>query len=721
MKKETYPIQGMSCAACAAKIEKALNRTEGVKKAVVNFASEKLTLEYEPEKISPQKLQQVVASQGSYQLEIGGSKKEAALEQLKQKVFWGAFLAAVSLLASYFYLISPDLKGLGAILAFLAASPVIFWTGKTFYLNTWQDIKHLSFGMDSLIGIGTGTAYVYSLIALFALGKTEVYFDTAAVIIVLILLGRFLEARAKAGTGQAVKKLIGLQSKTARLIEEGKEREIPVAEVRAGDIIVVRPGEKIPVDGEVIEGQSFVDESMVTGEPMPAAKNIGDEVIGATINQNKVLKFRATKVGKETMLSQIIKLVEEAQGSKAPIQRLADVIAGYFVPVVILIALASFLAWLIAGLSFAFAMLVAVSVLIIACPCALGLATPTAVMVGTGKAAQKGILFKQAESLEELHKSDVFILDKTGTITEGRPRVGRIKTFSNFNEKDLLQIGASLAKASLHPLSQAVVKKAEEEGLSLQDASDFEEVSGRGVKGKIAKQPYYLGNRKFMAETGIATFNHLEKEIQSWEGKGASLLFLAEEKKLLGIVGIVDPIKPGSKEAVRELEKMGFELMMITGDNPRTAKAVAAQVGIEKVLAEVLPQDKDNEVKRINTEGRKVAMVGDGINDAPALAQADIGISIGSGTDIAIEASDVTLVSGNLQELVEAVRISKTTMRTIKQNLFWAFFYNSTLIPVAAGVLYPFFGILLNPIFAAGAMAFSSLSVVLNSLRLKQS
>lgn len=734
----------MSCASCVTKIEKVLNKTDGIESAVINFAVEKLTIEYDEMRINPEQLQNIVASVGNHRLvidtkEMGEKEEEHGghhdhakmmarkdLKKLKVKIIFGAMLAGLSLIFSFMYVLPYEMAYSGELLAFLVVTPVIFWIGKDFYINTWHDFKRFSFGMDSLIGIGTGTAYLYSTVVLFfpqLLGnaeKLDVYFDTAAIIIVLVLLGRYLEARAKAGTGEAIKRLIGMQSKTARVFRGGKEETILIDDVGIGDIILVRAGEKIPVDGEIIEGSSTVDESMVTGESFPVEKKVGDEVIGATINQAGLIKIKATKIGKESMLNQIIKLVEEAQGSKAPIQRLADLVASYFVPAVILIAILSFSVWFLFGPSFAFALIIAVSILIIACPCALGLATPTAVMVGTGKGAERGILFKSAESLERLHKASTFIFDKTGTITEGHPRVLKINTIGDMSEQDVLRFAATLGNASLHPLSIAVVEHAEAAHISFEDLSDFEEVTGRGVKGKIRGSEFYLGNRKFMAESGIPTFDNIEKEIQSWENEGHTVLFLGKEGNLAGILGIMDPIKEGSRQVVRELEKMGREVIMITGDNPRTAKAVASAVGIEKVLSEVLPADKDDEVRKIKKEGKIVVMVGDGINDAPALAQADIGIAIGTGTDVAIEASDVTLISGDLRGVITAVKLSRSTISIIKQNLFWAFFYNSALIPVAAGVLFPFFGILINPIFAAGAMAFSSLSVILNSLRLKR-
>lgn len=719
--KTILKIQGMHCASCAVSIEKTLKKQKGVLEANVNFVSEKAAVEYNPKEITLQELSQVVSSLGNYSLIIEsdhGAMQEKGLRALRNKVIWGALLSVIILIGSF--------GKVFPILLFILATPVVVWVGKGFFQGLWHDLKRLRFGMDSLIALGAGAAYVYSTALTFLpgfferAGMDEVYFDTAAVIITLILLGRYLEVKTKAGTGRAIEKLMGLQVKTALVVRGGKEKEIPVEEVKVEDVVIVRAGEKVPVDGTIIEGHTTIDQSMITGESVPVEKKAGDKVIGTTLNQAGTIKFRATKVGQETALQQIIKLVEEAQGSKAPVQRLADLVAGYFVPAITLIAFLAFGGWLLAGANFAFALILAVSVLVIACPCALGLATPTAVMAGTGKGAEKGILFKDAQSLEQLHKVDTVILDKTGTLTEGKPQVSKIDSFGRFIKDDILKLAATLGKTSLHPLSQAVVKKAKEKGLQLGETSEFKEVSGRGVRGKIDRAQFYLGNRKFIAESGVPTFNHIEKEIQKWEEQGNTLLFLAKEKELIGIIGIADPIKKGSKQTVRDLEKMGMEVMMITGDNLRTAKAVASQVGIEKVLAEVLPKDKDDKVKKIRAEEKIVTMVGDGINDAPALAQADIGVAIGAGADVALEASDVTLMSGDLRGLVSAIKLSKKTMKIIKQNLFWAFFYNASLVPVAAGVLYPVFGILINPMFAAGAMAFSSVSVILNSLRLKR-
>ena len=597
--------------------------------------------------------------------------------------------------------------------------------------------------MNTLIAVGTSAAYFYSVTAIlfpsfFASGGREasVYFDTAAIIIALIMLGRFLEARAKGRTSEAIKKLIGMQAKTARVVRQGEERDIPVEEVMVGDIVIVRPGEKIPVDGIVKEGYSSIDESMVTGESMPVEKRVGDEVIGATINKTGSFRFEATKVGKDTALAQIIKLVEEAQGSKAPIQRLADVISSYFVPIVIGIAAATFIIWYSIGPAPAltFALLNFVAVLIIACPCALGLATPTAIMVGTGKGAENGVLIRSGEALETAHKIKAIILDKTGTLTQGQPVVTDVVATPDFREEELLMMAASAERGSEHPLGESIVNAAKEKNLSLVDATEFNAIAGRGIEAKVNGQKVLLGNLKLMQEQEVPMEGVEEKAFQfSLEGK--TPMFLGIEGRAAGIIAVADTLKSNSKEAVRELHRLGLEVVMLTGDNQRTADAIAQEVGIDRALAEVLPEHKAQEVKKLQAEGKIVAMVGDGINDAPALAQADVGIAIGTGTDVAMEAANITLISGDLRGVVTAITLSKRTLRIIKQNLFWAFAYNSALIPVAAGALFFVFGqtgvpsglrfILgeygfLNPMLAAGAMAASSITVVTNSLRLKK-
>jgi P-type Cu+ transporter len=582
--------------------------------------------------------------------------------------------------------------------------------------------------MNTLIAVGTSAAYLYSVLAIFFPSlfavqglAPEVYFDTAGAIIVLILLGRLLEARAKGQTSEAIKKLIGLQAKTARVVRDGKEMDIPVEEVAIGDLVVVRPGEKVPVDGIVKEGHSSMDESMVTGESMPVEKNPGDEVIGATINKTGSFTFEAKKVGKDTMLAQIIKMVEEAQGSKPPIARLADVIASYFVPAVIGIAIITFIVWYIGGPvpALTYAVLNFVAVLIIACPCALGLATPTSIMVGTGNGAENGILIRGGEALETAHKLTAIVMDKTGTLTKGQPSVTDIVEAAGYRKEDILRFAASAEKGSEHPLGEAIVNRAKEENLPLISPKDFRAIAGHGIEATIDGKSLLMGNVKLMNDRGIK-LDDLEKKAEVLSNQGKTPMYVAVDQNPAGIIAVADTLKENSKEAVDALHKMGIEVAMITGDNRRTAEAIAKQIGIDRVLAEVLPEGKAVEVKKLQAEGKKVGMVGDGINDAPALAQADVGIAIGTGTDVAMESSDITLIGGDLRGVVTAIALSKATIRNIKQNLFWAFAYNTILIPVAAGILFPFFGILLNPIFAAAAMGLSSVTVVSNALRLRR-
>ena len=623
------------------------------------------------------------------------------------------------------------------------ATPVQFWAGWQFYLGFWAGLKHKSANMNTLIAVGTSAAYFYSVAAVLFPGFFEaggraamVYFDTAVIIIGLILLGRFLEARAKGQTSEAIKKLIGMQARTARVIRGGEELDIPVEEVAVGDIVMVRPGEKVPVDGIIREGYSSLDESMVTGESMPVEKKVGDGVIGATINKTGSFRFKATKVGKDTVLAQIIKLVEEAQGSKAPIQRLADLISAYFVPVVIVIGLLTFVAWYFFGPAPAltFALLNFVAVLIIACPCALGLATPTAIMVGTGKGAENGVLIRSGEALETAHKIKVIILDKTGTLTEGKPVVTDIVAASGFKEEYLLKVAASAERSSEHPLGEAIVNAAKERGLTLSDITEFNSITGHGIRVRLDNQQVFLGNLKLMQDQGLS-LNGLDQNALQLSSQGKTPMFLGIDGQVAGVIAVADTLKPNSRAAIAELHRQGLEVVMLTGDNQRTADAIAREVGIDRALAEVLPEHKAREVKKLQEEGKVVAMVGDGINDAPALAQADIGIAIGTGTDVAMEAADITLMTGDLRGVVTAISLSKRTMKIIKQNLFWSFAYNTALIPVAAGVLYFVFGQsmtppglrfflgdygFLNPMLAALAMAASSLTVVSNSLRLKR-
>jgi Cu+-exporting ATPase len=742
--KVTLPVHGMSCASCVKRVEGALNGLDGVVKAGVNFATERATIQYISGVVSLNDFKKAVKDAGYEILETGRVEKqdvvdqeraarEAEFQKLKRKFITGLVLVIPVFLLAYWNTLGLGRlyslnREVGFFLQLLFQTPIQFWVGWQFYSGAWKSAKHGSADMNTLIAVGTSAAYLYSVLAMFfphlfsAQGlMAEVYFDTAGAIIVLILLGRLLEARAKGQTSEAIKKLIGLQAKTARVVRDGREEDIPVEQVAIGDRVVVRPGEKIPVDGIVKEGHSAVDESMVTGESIPVEKQAGDEVIGATINKTGTFQFEAVKVGKDTMLSQIIKMVEEAQGSKPPIARLADIIAGYFVPTVIGIAIITFGIWYFLGPAPAltYAVLNFVAVLIIACPCALGLATPTSIMVGTGKGAESGVLIRGGEALETAHKLKAIVLDKTGTLTEGKPSVTDIAVFDGFKEEEILRYSASAEKGSEHPLGEAIVNRALEKNLALISPEKFNAIAGHGIEATIEGKSLLLGNLKLMRDQGVET-EALEEKADAFSRQGKTPMFVAVDQKPAGIVAVADTLKENSKAAVEALHSMGIEVAMITGDNRRTAEAIAAQIGIDRVLAEVLPDGKADEVKKLQAEGKKVAMVGDGINDAPALAQADVGIAIGTGTDVAIESSDITLISGDLKGVLTAIALSRATIRNIKQNLFWAFAYNTILIPVAAGVLFPFFGILLNPIFAAAAMGCSSVTVVSNALRLRR-
>lgn len=617
------------------------------------------------------------------------------------------------------------------------ATPVVFFSGGQFFRGAWAALRHRAADMNTLIAIGTGTAYVYSIVATVAprliaeapdqsmggmpMQGAPVYFEAAAVIIALIVLGRLMESRAKTRTGDAIRKLAALQAKTARVIRDGTELDIPVEEVLPGEIVIVRPGEKIPVDGEVTEGSSSVDEAMLTGESLPVEKQVGSPVFGATMNKTGSFRFRATKVGRDTALQQIVRMVHDAQGSKAPIARLADVISGIFTPIVLCIAIVTFAVWFILApeqTRFSLALVNFVSVLIIACPCALGLATPTAIMVGAGKGAEHGVLIKGGESLETAHKLDTIILDKTGTITSGKPAVTDIVPIAGVSEEELLAAVASAEKGSEHPLGEAIVRAAEERGVAVQQAADFNAIPGRGIGATVGGRALLLGNERLMNERKLDIAQLIEKSRQLAD-QGKTPMFVAIDGKFSGVIAVADSVKPESYEAVRELQRMKISVVMISGDNKRTAEAVGRDVGIERVMAEILPEGKVDEVRRLQSQGNLVGMVGDGINDAPALAQADVGIAIGTGTDVAMEASDITLIRGDLRGVVTAIALSRATIRTVKQNLFWAFIYNVVGIPIAAGALYPFFGLLLSPIIASAAMSFSSVSVVVNSLRLR--
>lgn len=738
--KQTISIKGMSCAACATRVQDALSSLAGVVSASVNLATERAAIEYIPSQVGMREFRKVIkdagydillADKGEDIVEKEKQEREAHYRNLKTKVITGAMLSLPVFILTYWDMFGLPIalpRKLNFIIQLILESPVQFWIGWQFYKGAVSAARHRTTNMNTLIAVGTSAAYAYSVIATFYPSlfevkgySAEVYFDTAAAIIVLILLGRMLEARAKGQTSEAIKKLAGLQAKTARVVRNKSEIDIPIEEVEIGDVIIVRPGEKIPVDGVIKEGYSSVDEAMLTGESIPVEKKTGDFVIGATINKTGSFKFEATKVGRETMLFQIINMVQEAQGSKPPIARMADLIASYFVPSVMGISVITFFIWYFFGPepSFTYAVLNFIAVLIIACPCALGLATPTSIMVGTGKGAENGILIRGGEALETAHKIKSIIFDKTGTLTKGEPSVTDVIANKSITEKDVLFYAASAEKGSEHPLGEAIVKKAVQSGIELTAASDFQAIPGHGINAKVNGRNVILGNAVMMDDEGIK-LNGLKEKAEELAVGGKTPMFVAVDNIVYGIICVADTLKESSVEAVKSLHKLGIEVVMLTGDNRRTGEAIAKLAGIDRVLAEVLPEDKAREIKKLQSEGKIVAMVGDGINDAPALAQADVGIAIGTGTDIAMEASDVTLIKGDLRGVVTAIALSRATMRNIKQNLFWAFAYNTVLIPVAAGILFPFFGILLNPMLAAAAMGMSSVTVVSNALRLRR-
>ena len=734
--KKTFSVQGMHCASCVVLIERALKKVEGVSDAVVNIATNKATVTFNAGEVSDKVIASAVAGAGYQAILNEEVEKEDESQQRKLKelqtlrkkvtvslvlgglIFWGSFPGlmenAPEILKNFF-------------VQLVLATPVQFWAGWTFYRAAIPAFRHRTANMDSLVVIGTTVAYFYSLfVTVFpdtvnAVGITPLpYFDVATIIIGLILLGRYFEDKAKLGTSDAIRKLIGLQAKTARVLRNGQEIDIPIEQVILGDIVRVRPGEKIPVDGIIETGISAIDESMVTGESLPIEKKAGDTVFGATFNKHGTFTFKAMKVGKDTLLAHIIKLVEEAQGSKAPIQRVADAVSSYFVPIVIMLAMLTFVLWYVFGPepSLTYALLNMITVLIIACPCAMGLATPTAIMVGTGKGAEHGILIKTAASLELAHKVNTVVFDKTGTLTSGEPKVTDIISLSDESNETVLTLAASLEKGSEHSLADAIVKGAEERTLSLREVSDFRAVPGQGVTGVLDGAKLMLGNRKLFENVGIS-FEKQEGDIARLEREGKTAMLLGKNGVFIGIIAVADTLKDSAKAGVTALKNLGITVFMITGDNKRTAEAIGAILGLDDILAEVLPDQKEIEIKKLQNAGRVVAMVGDGINDAPALASADVGIAMGSGTDIAMEAADITLINKDIRSVAGAIALSKTTMRTIKQNLFWAFGYNVILIPVAMGGLYPFFKVLLNPILASVAMAVSSISVVANSLYLK--
>ncbi|HEX8653152.1 MAG TPA: heavy metal translocating P-type ATPase [Pyrinomonadaceae bacterium] len=820
------PITGMTCAACARRIERKLSKAAGVTSASVNFATSRATVEYKPESTGIRELIKTVKDMGygagasgradfivddsarpagssqplekrlhaldgvtnaSFNLatlevrveylqgatdarkirraieefgyrvrEVTGEEafedaeqaaRRAEYRALQRKFWFAAVLSAPVLFIAMSHGRFSFLNFTGVNWLQLALStPVVFYSGRDFFTGAWAALRHRAANMSTLIATGTGAAYLYSLAATIApgffaraasddamagmAGMTEaamppVYFEAASVIIALILLGRMLESRAKGETSDAIRRLIGLQAKTARVATDAGEIDVPVEEVMPGDIIIVRPGEKIAVDGVIVDGASAVDESMLTGESMPVEKALGDEVFGATLNKTGTFKFKATRVGKETALQQIVKLVQDAQGSKAPIARMADVVSGIFTPVVICVAIATFVIWFVAApedVRFTMALVNFVSVLIIACPCALGLATPTAVMVGTGRGAQFGVLIKGGESLETAHKLRVIVLDKTGTITRGEPALTDVvmaEDAPGMSEQELLRIVASAERGSEHPLGEAIVRAARERGLELAEAVNFKAIAGHGIEAQVEGRSILLGNQKLMQERSVRPDEFMERAT-ALATEGKTPMYVAIDGRLAGLLAVADQVKPESKEAIAAMQRLGLDVVMMTGDNRRTAEAVARQVSVQRVLPEVLPEGKAAEIKRLQQERKLVGMVGDGINDAPALAQADVGISIGTGTDVAIEASDITLIKGDLRGVATAIRLSRATIRTIKQNLFWAFIYNIVGIPIAAGLLYPLTGWLLSPVIASAAMSLSSVSVVTNSLRLRR-
>ncbi|MDJ0844563.1 heavy metal translocating P-type ATPase [Crocosphaera sp.] len=747
LKQQTLQLEGMGCAACATSIETAINKVSGVEECSVNFALERGTVTYNIQITDLETIKAAVSKAGykAYIVEdennnqtqdIEQQKRAAKQQELTQKVMVGGVVSFILIFGSL-----PMMTGLSipfipswlhnAWLQLILSFPVIFWCGQGFYTGAIKALKRRTSDMNTLVALGTGSAFLYSLFATFfpqffiAQGlNADVYYEAAVVIITLILLGRLLENRARGKTSEAIRNLMGLQAKTARVIRDGGSLDLPIEDVVIGDIILVRPGEKVPVDGTIIEGKSTLDESMITGESIPVEKQAGYEVIGATINKTGSFKFEAKKVGKDTALSQIIQLVEEAQNSKAPIQKIADKVTGWFVPVVMIIAVITFICWFILAQNLSLAMVATVSVLIIACPCALGLATPTSIMVGTGKGAENGILIKGADSLELAHKIKAIVLDKTGTLTQGQPTVTDYITVDGIaddNELNILELSAAIEENSEHPLAEAIVNYAKSQGISnnLPKVDNFEAMGGQGVQGEINGKLIQIGTQKWMKKLGINT-DELIQQATEWESQAKTTPWIAINGEIKGLFAIADAVKYSSVEAVKKLKKLGLEVIMLTGDNQQTAQAIADEVGIYHVFAEVRPDEKADKVKEIQqSQGKIVAMVGDGINDAPALAQADVGMAIGTGTDVAMSASDITLISGDLQGIVTAIELSRATMKNIRQNLFFAFIYNTLGIPIAAGILYPFFGVLLNPMIAGAAMAFSSVSVVSNALRLR--
>lgn len=737
IKDYSFKVKGMSCSSCANRLERLVQKLEGVEAASVNFATEKLTVKLNADVIGYNQLKEATQSAG-FELLTDEEIKQQPTREVSEahrlfKRFMISLIFSVPLLIISMghmvglplpHMIDPMMNPLNFGLIQLVLTLPVVLTGYKFYQVGIKNLVQLSPNMDSLVAIGTLTAFLYSLFGIYQISQgnahyaMHLYFESAAVILTLITLGKYLEAVSKGKTSQAIKALMGLAPKTATVERKGVELEVPIEEVMVGDLVLVKPGEKLPVDGEVVEGMTAIDESMLTGESIPVEKTVGSQVIGASLNKTGFIKYKATRVGRDTALSQIVKLVEDAQGSKAPIAKMADIISAYFVPIVMGLAVISSLLWKVSGESDVFALSIFISVLVIACPCALGLATPTAIMVGTGKGAEYGVLIKGGEALEMTHRLQTIVFDKTGTITEGKPKVTDVLALS-LSEEQLLSYAASAEKASEHPLGEAIVREAQDRGYALCELESFHAMIGRGIEGVILGQKLLIGNLKLMVEHQIDVSSLQEKTDElAYEGK--TPMYMAIDGELAGVIAVADTVKESSKKAIETLHQMGIQVAMITGDNQKTADAIARQVGIDLVLAEVLPANKANEVKKLQQSGRKVGMVGDGINDAPALAQADIGIAIGSGTDVAIESADIVLMKSDLMDVSTAIRLSKATILNIKENLFWAFAYNVLGIPVAMGVLHLFGGPLLNPMIAAAAMSLSSVSVLLNALRLRK-
>ena len=740
MNEVSISVGDMTCATCVETIESSLMALDGVNSAVANLATEKVKVAYDPQRVRVGDIKKKITEIGYRVIDTStvDSEKDARRKEMqrqKRLLLFSVSLSVPTLVLALAFMFTPLkdqpwVMDYGNYLLFLLATPVQFIAGYHFYINAWKALKNRSANMDTLIAVGTSAAYLYSVAVTFFPGSVafkDTYFDSSAMIITLILFGKYLEAKAKGSTSESIRKLMDLQAKTAHVIKDGQEIEMAVEDLDVGDRFVVRPGEKVPTDGEVQDGTSAVDESMLTGESIPVEKSPGDQVIGGSINKNGLLKVRATKVGADTALAQIVRLVEDAQGSKAPVQRLADRVAGVFVPVVIAIAVATFLIWYFWAYGqftdmpaprFVFSLTAFISVLVIACPCALGLATPTAIMVGTGKGAENGILIKSGEGLESAGNIQVIVFDKTGTLTKGEPEVTEVIAFQA-DEKEVVRLAAVAEQGSEHPIAQAILKRAGEMEIELTEAENFENIPGRGVMVQSQGHRVLLGNRKLMEDFSL-DFSAVEARVVALEAKGRTTMMVGLDAQIVGAIGVADVVKETSAEAIGELRKMGIEVAMLTGDNRRTAEVIAQQLGIDRVLAEVLPEDKAKEVAKLQKEGKVVAMVGDGVNDAPALAQADVGIAIGSGTDVAKESGSIVLIKNDLRDVVAAIQLSKKTMKKIRQNLFWAFGYNTAGIPIAAGILFPFFYVLLPPIIAAGAMAFSSVTVVTNAALLKR-